>query len=391
MNDFRILIVEDDGPQIETWKRQIDRFNALNELNLTADYAVSRGEATHLIESNKYDAAILDIRLQNDSGVKDATSDGNEVRDLLLKSEMVLIAHVTAEPTAVNFNDSRYKELVRVFTKGAPTLDEKSVHDEILEWLLSKFDILSTMRTVKSDITAKMADLFYSSIWPRWSSWKENRENDADFVSLSVARHMSSHLYSEFLKVSDGRVHPEEWYFLPPSKERFNTGDLFESEGIYYILITPRCDLERINANDSLLFAQMDFVEEWSSDINSLNEKVASLSILLVEEQNVQKREKLQKKIDDARSSFRRNYYGHKRNNFKYHFLPEINQTAEIIHGPFFVDFSNIMTIPYGGALANSMIECKIASVSPEFIPSLVQRLGAFMSRIGSPDYSHIY
>jgi len=390
MSNIRILIVEDDPPQVETWKRQIDRFNALSDLYCTADYAATEAEAIQLIESNKYDASIIDIRLQNNEGGKDATSSGNDVRDLLLKSEIVLVAHVTGEPGEVHYDDTKYQGLVRVFTKADSAGDEQSVHEEILEWLNAKLDIISTMQSVKSSITAKMAELFYSSIWPRWDSWKGD-DGEQDFVSLSVARHMSSHLYSEFLKVSEGSVHPEEWYFQPPSKERFNTGDMIKNDDGYYILVTPRCDLERIDANDTLLFARMNFADKWVTDIKELDEKIIALTKKLEVAVNDEQKGKLQNKIDGARSKFRQDYYGHKQNNFKYHFLPEINQSAEIVHGPFFVDFSNIMTISYDSDAARTMSSNKIAAVSPEFIPSLVQRLGAFMSRIGSPDYSHIY
>ena len=296
MSTFRVLIVEDDQAQIETWRRQIERFNAINELDCTADYAETEDIAAKLIDSNKYDAAIIDIRLQNNEGVKDATSGGNEVRDLLLKSEIVLVAHITGEPGEVHYDDERYKELVRIFTKGDSSDEKQSVHEKILEWLHSKLDIISTMRSVKSNVTAKMADLFYSSIWPRWESWKTG-DGGADFIPLSIARHMSSHLYSEFLKVSDGRVHPEEWYFQPPSKERFNTGDLIMTNHQYYVLVTPRCDLERMNPNDTLLFARMHYAEEWAADIKNLDETLTSLTSELKKTEVGPRMDKMQKKI----------------------------------------------------------------------------------------------
>ena len=31
----------------------------------------------------------------------------------------------------------------------------------------------------------------------------------------------------------------------------------------------------------------------------------------------------------------------------------------------------------------------RVATLSNEFVPSLVERLGAYFSRIGTPDYSH--
>jgi Response regulator receiver domain. len=198
MSRIKILIVEDDPAQIDTWKKQITRNNALNNVDYSADYAKSHEKAVELIELNKYDAAIVDIRLQSSTGVNDVTTGGNDVRDLLLKSEIVLIAHVTGEPSAVDFGESKYKDLVRVFTKADTLTDEKSTHDEVLEWLGDKSKIIQAMQKVKENISSKMADLFYLSIWPRWDGWQATGDENEEFIPSSITRHITSHLYSTF-------------------------------------------------------------------------------------------------------------------------------------------------------------------------------------------------
>lgn len=37
----------------------------------------------------------------------------------------------------------------------------------------------------------------------------------------------------------------------------------------------------------------------------------------------------------------------------------------------------------------SDLSEFRVATLSNEFVPSLVERLGAYFSRIGTPDYSH--
>jgi len=303
----------------------------------------------------------------------------------------MLVAHITGEPDAVHYDDEKYKDLVKVFTKGDSSEEGKSVHEDVLEWFNSKLDIVSTMHAVKSDITAKMANLFCSSIWPRWNSWNIDGDN-SEFVKLCVARHMSSHLYSSYLDGGGGKVHPEEWYFQPPTRICFSTGDVVKISNDYFVLVTPRCDLERIKDDDSLLFARMVIAEDWSNDVKELERKIFDVNEDIENSHDDENRVgKLNKKIVGLKSDFRQKYYGHKKNRFKYHFLPEIKQSKDEVHGPFFVDFSDLKAVKTGSDDAKSMADKKIASVSPEFIPSLVQRLGAFMSRIGSPDYSHIY
>lgn len=391
MSLINILIVEDDDAQVATWKRQITRANALNaDVDLSADYVATQSGAIRSIELKKYDAAVVDIRLQSEDGVNDATSGGNQVRDKLLESEIVLVAHVTGEPNEVSYENDKYAELVRVFTKGEFVDDGGSVHDEIIAWVMSKIDILKTMKSVKSEITAKMADLFYSSIWPRWDSWSAPSEQEMEFKALCISRHMSSHLYSEFLNIGEGKVHPEEWYFQPPSKTRFHTGDIAYFEDIYYVLVTPRCDLERIEPTDTLQLARLDIADDWESDLNELSEKVAAQSEKYDAAEQQEQKDSCQKKINNLHSAFRKKYYGHRDNSPKYHFLPEIND-GNVSHGPFYVDFSVIRSVIFESEEADTLRGCKIASISSEFVPALVQRLGSYISRIGSPDYSHTH
>jgi CheY-like chemotaxis protein len=396
MNSVRLLIVEDEPAEITTWQKQIERNNELKKRKDVADYATSFAEAMEHIGAGKYDAAIVDIRLKSSEGVLDANASGNDVRDLLINSEIVLIAHLTGEPNAVTSGDQHYVELVRVFKKAdvneieGPEVDVP-VHQEILEWLESKSSIVETMRVVKSNIASKMAELFYSSIWPRWEGWHAVHEvtEGVNFVSSSITRHITSHLYSRFLEDSGGRVHPEEWYFQPASKDRFHTGDIIKQGEEYYVLVTPRCDLERIGGDDTLLFAKLEIAKDWAKDKKEVDDKIAALRDSLAQEFDLEKKAKLQKKIDSAYSEFRRNYYGHKKEKAAFHFLPEVNEASTITHGPFFVVFSNIKSVVVSSDEAKELAGQKIAALSPEFVPALVQRLGTFISRIGSPDYSH--
>lgn len=389
MSETRLLIVEDDPAQVETWKRQIARYNAKGAVAYSASYAATYEQAVQLIESNKYDAAIVDIRLQNPLGVNDATSDGNGVRDLLLDSEVVLIAHVTGEPSAVDFGGSNYGDLVKLFIKADFLATEQSVPESVLDWLETNSEIVSTMREVKLNIASKMAGLFYSSILRRWDSWQAVVGENETFVPSSITRHIASHLYSTFLEEDGGKVHPEEWYFQPPSTERFHTGDLVKCDENYYVLVTPRCDLERLCNGETLLFAKMELADTWNDEKIAVDKKIVDLTGQLVGA-NEQQKIKIKKEIDKAYANFRKAFYGHKDGNFKYHFLPEVNQSVGHVHGPFFVNFSNIHTVAVGSEKANAMRSQKIAALSPEFLPALVQRLGTFISRIGSPDYSHI-
>lgn len=51
------------------------------------------------------------------------------------------------------------------------------------------------------------------------------------------------------------------------------------------------------------------------------------------------------------------------------------------------VQFHNLKAITAEQAF-NELTGLRFASLSPLFIPSLVERFGAYFSRIGTPDYS---
>lgn len=386
MTDLRVLIVEDDSDQIQTWGMQIDRFNATHEYRFVPSYAETLLEARDLIFNKKFDAAIVDIRLRREGSPKDATHDGNDVRRMLLENELIVVAHVTGEPQASDMSDDN--SLVKIFTKGEES--EDSVHSHILKWLESMKEMIEILRESKAVIKKRMAFLFRSSIWPRWPHWKAERL-DKEFVFTSLARHMSSHLHDDLLRDNDGKVHPEEWYFLPPSPDRLHTGDIIQIDCNLYILVSPRCDLSRLTEGSSLLFAKMlDISTEWSVKDRQLKECLekcaGQLADLVIEEQA--KIEKIERKRSSALSEFRQEFYGHKKNTARLHFLPQIND-SQSLRGPFYVDFSQIINLQYFESDLYEKLSSRVASLAPEFVPALVQRLGAYISRIGSPDYSH--
>lgn len=391
MTNLRILVVEDDDAQLETWTRQLLRFNARNGTEFTIDQAQTFSEATSLISARKYDAAVIDIRLKREDGVKDATHDGNKVRKELLESELAVVAHVTGEPTASDMADE--SNIVRLFTKGGEEGQEQPLQYEILDWINEKVPMILAIRESKKLIKARLAQVFCGSIWPRWENWTAVEAEN--FLGLSLARHLSSHLHNDLLRGSEGKVHPEEWYFLPPSCSGFQTGDILSHAEGEFILVSPRCDLERLNDGDSLLFAKMiDVSNDWTKDLEGLKDNISEVEGQLaaaVAEGNSQKEEKLRKKIDRAESDFRQKYSGHCRNRSSYHFLPKINTMDGKELGPFFVDFSYITPVLYNSDKYEEFKVSRIASLSPAFVPSLVQRLGAYISRIGSPDYSNVH
>ena len=330
------------------------RFNAKNQSTISAQYADSIDSAKEKLFHNKFDAAIIDIRLKSQDGTKDALTNGNEVRDIILASELLIVAHVTGEPKKVSISNPAHQDLIRVFEKGDSTEDAKPFYEKVLDWINDNEEMLNALSSSKSIIKEKIADLFFSSVWPRWEHWTDNKDLVAEhnFLPSSLSRHISSHLYHDLLEGSDGKVHPEEWYFLPPRRDRFHTGDIFFSDRELYVVITPRCDLERKGQGDSILSAKLeDISTDWQEKKSKLHQDIKAIQeqeAKAVEEGNMQKADKQRNKIDRLYDNFRSDFFGHKRNKNSLHFLPLIRRKNEADLGPFFVNFDQITSFEYG-------------------------------------------
>jgi hypothetical protein len=53
----------------------------------------------------------------------------------------------------------------------------------------------------------------------------------------------AAHVHDALLDAAKGEAHPEEAYFVPPLKERLDTGDLVKLGEDTWAVVTPRCDL----------------------------------------------------------------------------------------------------------------------------------------------------
>ena len=71
------------------------------------------------------------------------------------------------------------------------------------------------------------------------------------------------------------------------------------------------------------------------------------------------------------------------------HFLPRMKLTSAESVGPLLVRFDRLRYIGKDDTELAEIQGRRFATLSPVFLPSVVERLGAFFSRIGTPDYCH--
>ncbi|ENF8746709.1 hypothetical protein ABRI18_000275 [Vibrio fluvialis] len=364
---IKLLIVEDDSAIIQSWKQSIALYNIDDEeskFHIDAEYVDSLSKSLESINSQKIDGIVIDIRLKSDDQLPN--KDGNRVLEDAISQTMALIAVCTAEPTTVEIPTDQ-NELIEIFQKG---IAGKDVVEQCIKWLESKVNLIASVQHMRADFDKEMATLFSRSIWARWNYWVDN--TDPQETNQALTRHMATHLHASFLNEGNQKVHPEEYFFIPPLREQLDTGDIFKNDhGKLTILVTPRCELAQDKHDTFQLITLDDISVEWE-----------------------QKTHKVVTATDDgkkkgAQDSLRR-FANHSNNSASCHFIPEIRLDKDTKLGPFFARFNKLISIDKDDVeTVNKLKRERFATLSNEFVPSLVERLGNFFSRIGDPDYSH--
>ncbi len=350
-DNLKLLVVEDSEPEVGEWKKAVERHNVMKDrqFDLEVTYASSKSEAEKKIQTHRFDAAVVDLRLKLDGAAHGQNDDGNEVVKTLAAAEMAAVVVYTGQRADVSKFDS----------PNIVVLEKGSGLDVAFDWLNKQWDIILAVQKANAIIGNDMARTFHRSVWPRWQQWQEG-EKGQEKVVLPLARHFVSHVYTQLIHQSE-RVHPEEHYYVPPVlKNQLSTGDLIKSlAGIVEVIITPRCDCARDGKVETVQLAEcVDISETW----NKLQQSGSASS---------------QEKIGK--------YKQHERKEVQ-HFIPAMTMEPGKLLGPWFVRFDRVRSVDKTSDEYKALIDHRFASISTDFLPSLVQRLGAFFSRFGAPD-----
>lgn len=358
---LNLLIVEDVQTLVRTWQEKLDFYAVESDpaYEITPIFVTNLEDAKKAIENTKFDAAVVDIRLDEQG---EQTHNGNEVLSHLSNHSLTVCAVYTGEPGTEVIED-HLKDFIQVFNKG----DGDGI-ELILDWIDNKAGMISAIQTMQKSFDTSMAQAFTKSIWPRWSYWL-SEEEDLGLTEQALTRHMATHLHASFLNEVSA-VHPEEHYFIPPLQERLDTGDIVQIESDYFILVTPRCDLAR-EQNPTFQLVKLTPIQEKWTELHELKANGTS------------------NKIKDNASKEIRRLINHGDRSPKLHFIPQIKLSSSEILGPFHAQFNFMNCLEANTENRANLTEQRVATLSNEFVPSLVERLGAYFSRIGTPDYSH--
>lgn len=338
-----LLIVEDEPKELKIWDQVIELHNANFEehgFEICHEFSQSLEEAKKKIASRNYDAAVVDVRLKQANGHAGPNTDGNLVLEALLGSEMTVVALFTGE-TPLAATPAWAKKVVQTFRKGG---EENEGTSAVMKWLCAQAPMIKQVKAAHQTIRREMAKVFFHSIWPRWNNWTQPTGTTADFIPTAITRHITSHIYAALLSEGPHGVHPEEWYFVPPLQDKISTGDLVRNaDGSIEIVITPRCDLQRDEKNETIQLAMCkDVSVEWDMRCEKITAAKEALQNhkLPAGDKGIQKLEEALIKANDALRRFTQ----HSNANV-FHFLPRMKMIDETEIGPFYVQFDKIRSV----------------------------------------------
>lgn len=360
-----VLFVEDDPAQQDAFQTAVSDWNKKNaESGRQFDYEIapSVDEAERHLTRGRYDAAIFDLRVKaTGSSSTRAEPAGNALAMRAMRERGIPVAIMTADASVLD-DEVRKAGKAEIFDKNAERNDIGNAFDNAIAWLASLWSMMGVLHAARQRIDSSAADIFLRRLWPRWSSFADLEGNGADLPGI-VTRQYVSHI-AELLGMDGPESvtwHPFEAYVHPALLEnRAHTGDIFKIDDELWIVLTPQCDMATKKAPNVILVRCSRGVEKWAENVEALRAAAS----------NNQRKDPL---------TFLTNQVNQNVGSGK-HFLPPLPGEVE----PLEVKFSSMRAMPMSEI--NDRLKERLASVAPPFLGNVVQRFGAYISRVGQPN-----
>ena len=349
MSSLRLLLVEDNEKELESFRRSTETYRSENSRNIDIVECKTVSEATLKID-NTFDGAIIDLRLGTEGG------EGNQIAGQINKEKFPIpIAILTGTPEAVD--DSI--PYVGVFTKGEPNAAFEILLD--LFWSIQRTG-LTRILGGRGTIQAMLGEVFWKGLMPQIDSWIAYATDNPEGTEKALLRHTLNHLV-QLIDEDIEHCFPEEFYLHPPPTEDIRTGSIVVEKDAcsQFVVMNPSCDLViRPNGKrktDMILVVEIVTPSEPLSWFD--HEDHSGLS---------------NKKRGDLKSALQNNLTDY------YHCLPQTEFSA--------LGFLNFRRL-------SAISECDFhkrfemppfAQISPPFIKDVIARFSSYYARQGQPD-----
>lgn len=343
MNDFKLLLIEDNEGDIDTCYSSVERYNHEHNKNIELKICKSLTKALETLDST-YDGVIIDLQL---GAEKDG---GNQITKRLIKDNYrTPFAIFTATPDAV---ESEY-QYIGTFKKGEETYD--NLFDKF--WEIHETGLTRIMGG-RGKIEKALNEVFINNILPHRSPWIEYAKEDSEKTEKSLLRHTINHLL-QLIDDDQDAFFPEEVYIHPKQTTEIKPGEIVrkKEDNSFHIILNPACDLAVRSGGcfktDQILIVEIE--DEVSVTTDATNQ--------------INKPDRKTKKLQELFKNNHTNYY---------HWLPR----TDFFDGGF-LNFRRLCSTnieSYSG-----QFEPTKTQVSPPFLKDVLGRFSAYYARQGQP------
>lgn len=365
---WQVLFVDDDSEFCKSAKEldgePINDAQERLHIETMTDFEATLDE----LEKRRFDIVVLDVKLDSSGVLKE--DKGRDILESIKQKRFVPVIFYTAVPHLVRDLEKQDKPLVRVVEKTEGLSQVLEVIREILETAIPSIN-----RALIRHLEEVQRDYMWGFVAKHWEEYGD--QSDYTALAYLLASRLAVSLSGPGIQqlaqdlgdpvgaaVVAGKVHPMQYYLLPPVDPSPLAGDLYtgkigEQSG-YWILLTPSCDIAQDKAEKALLAL-----------CKPLNEFPECGDWLQAPSSNTKK--KLKNLLTNNRKDGQPE---------RYHCLP----AALVIPG-LVVDFQQLITLPRNQLDTLT----RIASLDSPFAEALMSRFVRYFGRLGTPDLDTDY
>ena len=345
-----------------------DEFDILNKIEISFEVATTPEEAAVALFQNNFEAVIVDLMLvpQKDTGKDDEQISGNILLKNIIDREIIPIIVRTGFRQKIS--DGFNTNIIKVQSK-----DESSFEDVISELTNYYEDSIFSLLGSRGKVNNNIKECFWEIIPECFTNKKEElMALNKDTQEFVLIRYISSWLSNRFMfneKYLD--VEPIEMYMFPNPITQVCNCDIYEDcdNEQMFLVLTPACDLANSKTNE-ILFAKIKKYDE-VQDFSGILEKC------LNEDENEISNKNKNKIAQWSRNSDQKS--------MRYHFLPKVS----FFEGGF-IDFRSLITLEYDyekNQFKDRNLK-KLGVITDVFKRDIIARFSSYYHRQGQPTFN---
>lgn len=237
---LNLLLIDDDSQQRKLVKDALDLFRKQTQFDIILEEADTFNIGLEKINTNRFDAAIIDLRLSNNDTEAKGNSVIKEIRDRLRFPIRIVSGHLG------DLEEELKEQTIFFDYYTRDNVDFEKIFNEFISIYETGITrILNYRGRIDSDIT----NIFWkhvSVILPEFI--RKKKISPSWDVEKILLRYISAHIL-EYLELNIDNnleaVDNIEFYIKPSIKEKIFTGDILKkkSDDSYWVILTPVCDL----------------------------------------------------------------------------------------------------------------------------------------------------